>query len=109
MTNALKTLMDLFKKMKPHQALEPIEAAPADESNEASPLPAELEKILSDLAVLILSGAKVSLTIAIAPGADMGLPNYPIQPHFGHRIYDSNECRKISKKSRAFLTKMENE
>lgn len=108
MHNILEALIYFFKNLEAHPLLQLDRKTFITKLGQFGVSLADLEKILLSVARWVSNQSQVpSSTSSQEQTQFHTLENYPVQPHTGVRIFDQNECAKISHKSRIFLVKIE--
>jgi len=108
MNNVLQALIHFFKNVGTTQSVQLDQKALVAELGQFGVSLADLESTLANMALWAASHSPTSSPLQLtAPSQTQSLPNYSVQPHQGTRIFNAEECRRISRKSRGFLLQIE--
>ena len=100
----LQALIHLFKNVGSGHSVQLDQKAFMAKLDQFGVSLADLEKVLANMAVW--AAAQVQTVTSSRPSQAYQL-NYAVQPHQGIRVFTAEECAKLSRKSRGFLTQIE--
>lgn len=108
MNNVLQALIYFFKNVELNRPLKKLDKKTlVAELTQFGVSLADLEKTFANIALWVASQS-AAIAVATPSGQPQTkLSNYPVQPHAGTRIFTMDETGRISRKSRGFLTKLE--